>query len=83
LGWGAGVSGVDGEGGGEISSTLKGFTEKFSVAMKTVTCNYLHLATIVYKPLGECQLFGDFVDIGRGDVNRSYLSPKIITFLLR
>jgi hypothetical protein len=36
LGSRAGVSGVDGEGGGEVSAILKGFVEKFSVAMKTL-----------------------------------------------
>ena len=59
---------MDGEGGGEVSAVLKRFIEKFSVGVKTFTCNYLHLATVAYKSLGECQLFGDFVDIWRGDV---------------
>ena len=60
---------MDGEGGGEVSAVLKRFIEKFSVGVKTFTCNYLHLATVTYKPLGECQLFGGFVDIGKGDDN--------------
>ena len=64
IGLGAGVSGMDGEGGGEVSAVLKRFIEKFSVAVKTFTCNYLHLATVTYKPLDECQLFRDFVDNG-------------------
>ena len=69
MGQRAGISGMDGKGSGEIFIMLKWLIKDFFSGSEIINCNYLHFAIVTYKPIGECQLFGDFVDIEKRDVN--------------